>query len=707
MRSELIKNAWDRDDFDQLISIRRSMKDKDLLSLHYVELLFLGVAAAARQRYKLALPCFWFAHQKNPKNPDVCLNLANCLKDLGDYPAARDIYTSIDNFDQDYLAQLGAAICDMELGKNLDAYNRLSKLFASYPDDPDVRYNYGRVSFRLERIEDAIEAYKGALERRPGFEAAATNLAIAFLKNRDINSGYAMAEQVLRSERQTESFLVSLITTSLEAGAPDIGLAFFKKNTKKFSPHLDFVAAESSRYMRDPRAAVKLLRGVLNREKQHLAASVVCMQSLSDLGRFDEAARLRVQRYDKISLNEVTGRTMPNPWALFAIEADAQKLCDAANLYANNTYNQLPRELVRISGSKAELAVGFHSPDFANHPVAECILPVFQESWGGVRKIAFSTRAEHDQMSSRISEAVDEFIECRNLNIIELRKLISERSIPIMVDLAVYTNGGRPSQFALGLAPKQVNYLGYSGSSGASAYDFIIGDEFITPKEASHCYSEKIINLDVPLLSCSLRDHSSITPMCRSEYELPEGAVVFGCLAQFYKINANVLMCWSEILKGVHNSVLLLSQAEEKVQTSIRTQFSRLGIQGNRVFFGRREPSREEHIARLKVVDVFLDTFPYNAHSLAADALSAGVPVVTLALSTFASRVAGSLLTGLECNDLVTDSEKLYVERAVELGKNQTLREQARKRVVDSVRTGGWARRYAKSLSDQLVRINS
>lgn len=707
MRRDLIKDAWARNDFDQLVSIRRSMKDKDLLSLHFVELLFLGVAAASQERYKLALPCFWFAHQKNPSNPDVCFNLANCLKDLEDYPAAKEIYLSISNFEEDHLAQLGVAICDMELGKNLEAYERLSALFAAHPDDPDVRYNFGRVSIRFERIEEAIEAYKGALERRPTFEAAATNLAIAFLKNRDINSGYAMAEQVLRSERQTENFLVSLITTSLEAGAPDVGLAFFKKNTKKFSPHLDFVAAESARYMRDPRAAVKLLRGVLNREKQHLAASVVCMQALADLGRFDEASRLRAQRYDKILLKDVVARTMPNPWALFAIESDAQKLRDAADLYAKNIYNQLPREAIRVAGHADKLAVGFHSPDFANHPVAECLLPVFNEPWEGVRKIAFSTRAAHDQMSERISEGVDEFIKCRNMNILELRKEVHDRNIPIMVDLAVYTNGGRPSQFALGLATKQVNYLGYSGSSGARAYDFIIGDNFITPKEVGQYYSEKIINLDVPLLSCSLRDHSDLTPMDRAAYALPEDAVVFGCLAQFYKINDRVLACWTEILKSVDGSVLLLSQADQKVQGAIRAQFSRLGVKGDRIYFGRREPSREDHISRLKVVDVFLDTFPYNAHSLAADALSAGVPVVTLAYSTFASRVAGSLLSGLECGELVATSEKEYVETALELGRRSGLREARKSKVVDAVRSGNWASRYAKSLADQLIRINS
>jgi predicted O-linked N-acetylglucosamine transferase (SPINDLY family) len=235
--------------------------------------------------------------------------------------------------------------------------------------------------------------------------------------------------------------------------------------------------------------------------------------------------------------------------------------------------------------------------------------------------------------------------------------------------LGGYTAGSRPEIFSKGCAPVQINYLGYPGTMASPAYDYIVADKFIIPENNRTSYTEKIIYLP----SYQVNDSKKIirnSPLTRASQGLNEDVFVFACFNNTYKINPTVSKCWINILSSVPNSVLWLAKSTESANLRLIKEFEKNNIEGDRIFFAERLLKLEDHLARLRLSDLFLDTFFYNAHTTASDALWAGLPVITLAGETFASRVAGSLLTALEVPELITFSQEEYERLAIDLASN-------------------------------------
>lgn len=704
MYAELIERSWAEQNFDQLVSIAKRLKDSDLRPFPAHLLTYLGIACALKGQHRQALAPLWHAFSKNPQDPNARLNVANCLKDLKDYRSARDLYMGSTHIQQDTLMMLGAAICDMEIGENLEAFKILEKAVAREPNNYSCQYNYGRILFRMERIADSMAAYKKSLELKPTYEPAAQNLAIAAFKAGDVDLAFNMVDQIFKAGRHNEHLLVSVMTVAMEAGQPQLGLYFYELNEKKFSARVDFIAGELARYMKQPERCVELCELTLAQEPGYGAAYIIMAQSLSELGRFAESQSTADKFLTEVDLDALAIEKMPNPWASYALFDDPDLQLKLANRYANHIYNRLPREMVHVGGRKGNpRKIGFMSPDFGNHPVAECMLPVFSSPIQGLEVHAFSLRQHEDEMTQRIRENVHKFYPSFDKSYLDLRTIAEKEGIDTMVDLAVYTAGGRPNYFSLGLAKQQVNFLGYSGTSGSKGYDLIVADDFIIPPGADGMFSEKVIRLSEPLMGCSLHDTRHIKAMDRAEYGLPEGALVFGCLAQHYKYTQKMVEAWSQILKQVPGSLLLLAEPTQGAKALILDVFSSLDVSSDRVRFARREPTREEHIARLKMVDIFLDTFPYNAHSLAADAVSAGVPLLTLSGHSFASRVAGSLMTKLGFGHFVVGTVSEYVALATKLASDGAALKEYRAELDQTIAGRTWGESYAFDFYEKVI----
>jgi predicted O-linked N-acetylglucosamine transferase (SPINDLY family) len=214
-----------------------------------------------------------------------------------------------------------------------------------------------------------------------------------------------------------------------------------------------------------------------------------------------------------------------------------------------------------------------------------------------------------------------------------------------------------------------VSYLGYAGTMGAPYIDYILADRIVIPEEKRTSYSEKVVYLpNSYIANDSLRKISGQAPR-RSECGLPESGFVFCSFNNSYKFTPEIFGAWMRLLKEVEGSVLWLSETNETATRNLRLQAQRLGIDPSRLVFAPRLLLNEDHLARLELADLFLDTLPFNAHTTAADALWAGLPVLTRLGETFAGRVAGSLLSAVGLPDLVTPTAEIYQQTAIELAK--------------------------------------
>jgi protein O-GlcNAc transferase len=318
------------------------------------------------------------------------------------------------------------------------------------------------------------------------------------------------------------------------------------------------------------------------------------------------------------------------------------------------------------------IRVAYLSADFHEHPVAYLTAGLFEHhdrSRFEVTALSFGP----DQASpvrDRIKGAVERFIDVQEQNEDDIAGLIRRHEIDIVVDLMGLTKHNRLGVLARRAAPIQVNYLGYSGTTGSSFIDYILADATVIAEDQRGFYSEQAVWLpDCYLINDDRRPIAEGTPS-RSECGLPEEGFVFCCFNNTYKLAPETFQVWMRLLTATANSVLWLSAANATAQANLRREAERCGVCAQRLIFAPRMPAVADHLARQRQADLFLDTLPYNAHTTASDALWAGVPIVTCLGATFVGRVAASLLKAVGLDELITHSLEEYEALALKLAQD-------------------------------------
>jgi predicted O-linked N-acetylglucosamine transferase (SPINDLY family) len=286
----------------------------------------------------------------------------------------------------------------------------------------------------------------------------------------------------------------------------------------------------------------------------------------------------------------------------------------------------------------------------------------------GFETIAVSLESPDSSMlGQRIRKAVDRFVDVSQMSDSAAADALRQLEVDIAVDLQGFTQGMRTEIFARRAAPVQVSYLGYPGTMGARYIDYIIADRIVIPEGAEDAYSERIVRLPDSYLPFDNRQSiAAITPT-RAEAGLPASGFVFCAFNNPFKIIPAVFDVWMRLLRATPGSCLWMRWAHERIVTNLRREAMVRGVEPERVVFASKLAVLEDHLARQRLADLFLDTWPYNAHSTAAQALRSGLPVLTWQGASFASRVASSLLHTLGLPELVTHDLQEYERRALEL----------------------------------------
>jgi protein O-GlcNAc transferase len=321
------------------------------------------------------------------------------------------------------------------------------------------------------------------------------------------------------------------------------------------------------------------------------------------------------------------------------------------------------------------IRVAYLSADFYNHATAYLMAALFEaHDKSRVETTAFSFGPDiKDEMRTRLENSFDRFVDVRDKSDRATALLLKELEIDIAVDLKGYTQGCRTGIFGWRAAPIQVNYLGYPGTMGVDYMDYVLADRFVIPEDQHSFYTEKVVYLpDTYQVNDSGRLISENAPK-RAEAGLPEAGFVFCSFNNNYKIRPAVFDVWMRLLHRVEGSVLWLLEDNAAAVRNLRRNAEKRGVAPDRLVFAPRI-KQEDHLARHRLAGFFLDTVPFNAHTTASDALWAGLPVVTcLGSSSFAGRVAGSLLNAVGLPELITDNLENYEALAVKLAQDRQL----------------------------------
>jgi predicted O-linked N-acetylglucosamine transferase (SPINDLY family) len=358
------------------------------------------------------------------------------------------------------------------------------------------------------------------------------------------------------------------------------------------------------------------------------------------------------------------------------IDSPELELITTQNYVRFRYLDYLKKDSKFIKKSKSsKIRLGYYSSDFNKyHPVAFLTSQIFEEHNKDLFEVfafSFAKHDEKDEFQKRIIDSFDKFIHCKDLSNLEIVNLSKELKLDIAIDLNGYTKDNRAEIFFERIAPIQVNYLGYPGTMGSKSIDYIVSDNVVISKSNKEFFNEKIVYLPNSYPPNDKKKIISEKIFVRTEFGLKDDQFVFCCFNNNFKITPIIFDVWMKILSRANNSVIWLLEKNFLVSKNLKKEAEKRGVSSTRLIFSKRIDLRPEYLARQRLADLFLDTFPYNAHSTSCDALFMGLPVLTLIGNSFQSRIGASLLYSVGISELIAKNLKEYEDLAVELATNK------------------------------------
>jgi predicted O-linked N-acetylglucosamine transferase (SPINDLY family) len=662
--------------------------------------------------------------EESPLEAEPYYKRANALNTLGRLGPALEDYNSALSADPSYAyAACNRGSVLQRLGRNAEALESLDLALRLNPSDAYAHYNRGSVLKDLERCEEALQAYEAAIGLNSNFAAAFVNRG-GVLQNLQRNEAalesfqraltlnptlaeafHGCAVSLLRLQRGEEALAAfnKAITLQPQLAAVYVGraalLQTLDRHAEAISDYRKGVALEPSAATHNALATSLLILKQYDDAVAHLDRGIALDPDLEYLPGNRRSTMMWAAMWDgfdedvtRLAQGIEARKPVSTPLTLSSLSDSAALLRTAAEVWVQNSIEK------RVAHSRSQLPALVHGPrtdkiriayfssDLRSHPVAFLTAGLFEHhdrAHFEVTAFAFGPQTQ-DPIVERLVSAFDRFIDVRQKTDLEVVRLARELGIDIAIDLNGYTAHERSGIFALRAAPIQVSFLGFPGTLGAAYMDYLIADPVVVPPELQVHYVEQIAYLPDSFMPFDSRYQVADRSFTRAQQGLPANAVVFCCFNSSNKIIPEVFACWMRILQATGNSVLWLQRADATVAGNLRRHAAVLGIHPDRLIFAQRMETVAEHLARLRLADLFLDTFPYNAHSTAVDSLRAGVPLLTLASTSFASRVAASLLHSVGLPELIADSREQYEAMAIELARDPPRRDQLRQKLSES-----------------------
>jgi protein O-GlcNAc transferase len=597
----------------------------------------LGSSLNAIGHNQQAFSAFQKAIKIDPNAPIAWYNAANVLCDIGEYKEAITYYQwSIKLNPQYYQAYINYGKVLFELKRYSESLTFYDEALRINRNSLDCLINKGATLKELAQYEEAIAQYDKALSLKPDYAEAWSNKGVSLHELKRFDEAIAHYDKALTLKPDYAEGWSNKGNTLNELKRYDEAIAHYDK-ALSLNPDIDWIC------------------GSLVHTKMKICSWSGLVEALDNISK-------------KVAANE----KVVNPFQLLALNDDTYLNKKSSEIYIQYKY---PFQLIlgpilkRLKNER--IKIGYFSADFHNHATGYLMAELFElhdKSKFEVVGISFGPIA-NDEMRQRLLKSFDQFIEVGRKSNVEIAKLSRDLNIDIALDLKGFTQDARTGIFSYRAAPIQVNYLGYPGTMGADYIDYIIADKTLISPELQSCYSEKVVYLPNSYQVNDRKRVISNKKFTRQELGLPEKGFVFCCFNNNYKILPATFTSWMRILKVVEGSVLWLLQDNSWAVENLKKEAEKQGIAPDRLVFAERLPL-PEHLARHHQADLFLDTFPYNAHTTTSDALWAGLPVLTMMGQSFASRVAASLLNAIELPELITNTQEQYEALAIELTLN-------------------------------------
>ena len=359
---------------------------------------------------------------------------------------------------------------------------------------------------------------------------------------------------------------------------------------------------------------------------------------------------------------------------------------------------------IKIKKNK-KIRVGYLSANFNDHPVLKIMESIFNSHDKTRFEIyAYNLHPGEDEMTKKVKKYFQSFKNIASLSIQDMIKIIKSDELDIAVDLMGYTNRNKMELFNTRIAPIQINYLGFPGTTGLPNMDFLIADKFVIPKKNMKFYSEKILYMPNAFIN-SIQYQFSNLKTENKKIDLPPKSILLAAFHRTEKLSQEVINSWISILRKTENTYLWLSISNEIAKKNLISFFQSNNVDIKRILFAEKVDLYSEHISRYSQADIFLDTFYYNGHTTILECIWSELPFITFAGESFASRVGLSIANFLGLPELIAKSSDEYVEKVIfyteNLDKLSIIKNQIRKQKMD----GDFFNQklFVKQLEDQYI----
>ena len=645
-------------------------------------LYLLGVAFSQQGCFEMAAPLFRDALIHRPNNPVFHNGLANALQETGSVNEALEHYAKAlllnPNYAEAYRNQ-GIAL------QKTENHKAAAESFRNaVRTEPDSTTNYlllAEALLNLGRHSEALDVYDAALAARDSAQVWCLRGVALGEKGHHEEALVSFSKALALDETHlgallNRSFALTFLSRLPEALASIDNVIALQPANASAHNHRGHILAEMRRLSEAVLSFEKalLLNPDLNFLEGNLVHAKLKICDWRDLGVHLSSLGSKIPREQLVTQGFAYLGFTDSPLMQKILEqAYAKKIAPA-----NEALGPIPK---RVRAKR--IKIGYYSADFHNHATAFLMAELFElHDRSRFEVLGFSFGSDvKDEMRQRLTRAFDHFYDVRLHSPLEIAKLSRDIGVDIAVDLKGKTSGSRPQIFAFRCAPLQVNYLGYPATSGAPYIDYLVADSVLIPDESREHFTERIVYLP-DSYQCNDRKRTlSAKRITRAEAGLPNDSFVFCCFNNNYKIQPFMFDVWMRLLQAVAGSVLWLFEANSTAATNLRKEAQQRGVDPERLVFATFQPN-DEHLARYTLADLFLDTFPCNAHTTASDALWAGLPVLTLQGQGFAARVASSLLSAVGLRELVTTTTAEYEALALSLAHDQARLQDLRDRLV-------------------------
>ncbi len=567
-------------------------------------------------------------------------------------------------------AHRGAAL--RELGRSGEALDALARAIALDPRHVGALSNRAAALLDVGMPAAALECAQRALAVQPGHGVALYNKMSALRELGRSREALVACEMALRVLPGTAELLAHYTALLREAGRTREALQ----------------VCESALLLRGADAALLANRGHLLSELGNHSAAADSYRhahaldpTLAHLAGWRLHAQLRVADWDgldelhaEIAAGIDAGRPVCEPFVSLLAPLDRARLSRCAQIHARvQRGSPCTEPHVWVAASDGRVRLGYFSADFHEHPTAQLLAGVIEQhdrSRFEVMGFALGAPVE-DSMQTRLRGEFDHFVDLHTHSDAEAVDIARRLGVDIAIDLGGYTRECRSGIFVQRAAPLQVTWLGFPGTLGSGCFDYLVADHVVAPTAHASDYAEAIVRMPHCYQPNDATRRIAARTPARAELDLPDHAVVFCCFNNPAKITPEVFSVWMRLLRRLPASVLWLLDENPAATAQLRRHAQSQGVDAERLIFAPRRPAAE-HLARHRAADLFLDTWPYNAHTTASDALWSGLPLLTLKGETFSARVAASLLHAVNLPELVVESVPAYEASAFELATNAT-----------------------------------